>query len=85
MHGIVTSAVEVIGISARGIALRIGEEKLKLPYSQFPWFKGASEADIRAVECPAENHLYWPRLDIDLSVESVRNPTAFSLMSRDNR
>jgi hypothetical protein len=30
---------------------------------------------------PSANHLYWPLLDVDLSVESVRNPEAFPLVS----
>jgi hypothetical protein len=34
-----------------------------------------------AVERPTENHLYWPQLDVDVSVESLRNPEAFPLVS----
>ena len=28
------------------------------------------------------DHLYWPQLDADLSVESIRNPLAFPLISK---
>jgi hypothetical protein len=31
---------------------------------------------------PSARHLYWPDLDIDLAVESIRNPEAFPLVSR---
>ncbi len=27
------------------------------------------------------DHLYWPGLDIDLSLQSLRNPSAFPLIS----
>jgi hypothetical protein len=29
-----------------------------------------------------EDHLHWPLLDIDLSVESIRTPAAFPLVAR---
>jgi hypothetical protein len=28
------------------------------------------------------HHLYWPDLDIDLAVESIRHPEQFPLVSR---
>jgi hypothetical protein len=34
------------------------------------------------VQRPTENHLYWPELDVDLSVDSLRNPQAFPLVSK---
>jgi hypothetical protein len=34
------------------------------------------------VERPSADHLYWPQLDIDLSVHSIRDPAAFPLISR---
>ena len=34
------------------------------------------------VQRPTEDHLYWPQLDLDLSVESIRRPEGFPLVSR---
>jgi hypothetical protein len=34
------------------------------------------------VERPQQHHLYWPDLDIDLAVESIRHPEKFPLVSR---
>ncbi len=82
MPGVVTSGVEVTHISAHGFWLLLGDEELAVPYAAFPWFKKATVERILAVERPTENHLYWPQLDIDLSVESLRNPEAFPLVSR---
>jgi hypothetical protein len=81
MPGIVTSGAEVTNISAHGFWVLLGNEELAIPYSEFPWFKKATVEQILAVERPAENHLYWPQLDIDLSVESLRDPGAFPLVS----
>jgi len=73
--------VEVTNISAHGFWVLLGSEELAVPYEQFPWFRKATIEQILAVERPTENHLYWPLLDIDLSVESLRSPEAFPLVS----
>jgi Domain of unknown function (DUF4160)/Protein of unknown function (DUF2442) len=44
--------------------------------------KKATIEQLADVERPTENHLYWPQLDVDLSVESIRNPAAFPLVSK---
>lgn len=83
MPGIDTSAVEVTHISRHGFWLLLDdEEELLLPFEHFPWFRSATVEQITEVERPSPNHLYWPRLDIDLSVESIRQPEAFPLVSR---
>ena len=82
MHGAATLEAEVTNISAHGFWVLLGTEELPVPYEQFPWFKKATVEQILAVERPTENHLYWPQLDVDLSVESLRRPEAFPLMSR---
>jgi hypothetical protein len=79
--GTATSAVEVTHVSAQGFWLLLGSEELPVPYSAVPWFRSATIDQLLAVERPSENHLYWPKLDIDLSVESLRDPDAFPLVS----
>ena len=81
MPGTVTSGAEVTHIFKQGFWVLIGDEELPVPYSEFPWFKKATVEQILAVERPSENHLYWPQLDVDLSVESLRDPGAFPLVS----
>jgi Protein of unknown function (DUF2442) len=82
MLGAATLEAEVTHISAHGFWLLLGTEELAVPYAQFPWFRKATVEQILAVERPTPDHLYWPLLDIDLSVESLRNPEAFPLLSR---
>ena len=82
MPGIATSGAEVTLISAHGFWLLLGDEELAVPFEQFPWFKQATVAQLTAVQRPTENHLYWPELDVDLSVDSLRNPQAFPLVSK---
>jgi hypothetical protein len=82
MPGIITSAPEVTHVSRHGLWLLLGDEELFLPYEHFPWFKQATIEQVTSVERPTENHLYWPQLDIDLSVQSIRDPSAFPLLSK---
>ncbi len=77
-----TSGVEVSNVSPHGFWLLLGEEELFVPFSAFPWFKDATIGQITNVQLPSIRHLYWPDLDIDLAVESIRNPEAFPLVSR---
>ena len=81
MLGIGTLEAEVTNISAHAFWLLLGTEEMAVPFSEFPWFKNATVEQITCVERPTENHLYWPRLDVDLAVESIRDPKAFPLVS----
>lgn len=82
MPGTTTSVAEVTHVSRHGFWLLLGSEELLVPFEQFPWFKNATIEQLSAVEWPTENHLYWPQLDADLSVESIRNPAAFPLVAK---
>ncbi|MEO6407383.1 MAG: DUF2442 domain-containing protein [Burkholderiaceae bacterium] len=80
MPGAVTSAPELTHVSKHGLWLLLGNEELLLPFDKFPWFKKATIEQLEEVEWPTPDHLYWPQLDVDLSVESIRNPGAFPLV-----
>lgn len=82
MPGTNTSAAEVTHISRHGFWILLGDEELHLPFEQFPWFRQATVDQITAIEHPTPDHLYWPALDVDLSVSSIRRPSDFPLMSR---
>ena len=82
MPGTSTFPVEVTNVFRHGLWLMVGDEELFLPFEQFPWFRDASIEEISVVERQTADHLYWSLLDIDLSVESIRNPAAFPLVAR---
>jgi len=82
MHGTIISAPEVTNISRHSFWLLLGDEELLLPFEQFPWFRSATVEQITHVERPSPDHLYWPNLDVDLAVASIRDPEAFPLVSR---
>lgn len=82
MPGINTLVAEVSHVSSHGFWLLLGEEELLLPFAQFPWFRQATIAQLSEVQWPTADHLYWPQLDVDLSVASIRSPESFPLLSK---
>jgi hypothetical protein len=81
-HGTSTSDVEVTNLSRHGFWLWLAGRELFVSFEHFPWFSEASVAKIMAVEWPSPDHLYWPELDVDLSLRSIEHPEEFPLQSR---
>jgi len=84
MSGVPISSadVRICDATERGFWVDLGNEKLYAAYADFPWFAAATLAQIEQVQRPSSDHLYWPALDIDLSVASLRDPAAFPLIAR---
>ena len=81
-HGDATSTAEVTNISRHGFWLWLRDKEVFVSFADFPWFADASVGKLLNVQWPSEDHLYWPDLDVDLSVRSIRNPADFPLISR---
>jgi hypothetical protein len=73
---------EVTYVSGHCVWMLIDDEELALPYSEFPWFKAVTIPQILQVLRPTSDQLYWPDLDVDLSVESIRHLEKFPLRAK---
>lgn len=82
MPGAHTLEVEVSLVSGKGFWLLLDNEELFVPYTEFPWFKQATVEQIATIDRPSGGHLYWPLLDVDLAVASIRDPASFPLVSQ---
>jgi hypothetical protein len=60
----------------------VDETEFFLPYEEFPWFRNATLAQIFNLQRPHPEHLHWPDLDVDLSLDSLRDPERFPLLAR---
>ncbi len=76
-----TSAVELTNVSAHGMWLLVDERELFLPFDAFPWFREASIAQLACIERPTPDHLRWPDLDVDLSIDSIDHPERYPQVS----
>jgi hypothetical protein len=77
-----TSEIEVTNVSSHGFWLLLGSREIFVPFDEFPWFRDASIRQLTDVELQSCEHLYWPLLDVDLSVESLEHPERYPLVSR---
>jgi hypothetical protein len=82
MPGIVTSAAWVTHVPKLGFWLLLDTEELLVPFERFPWSRKATIEQLSDVRWPAPDHLYWPQRDADLSIQSIRDPAAFPLVSK---
>ena len=80
--GVGTSPAEVTNISPHGLWLLADDEELFLPFDEFPWFREARISAVLHVERPYPDHFHWPELDVDLTLDSIRDPNRYPLISR---
>lgn len=73
------SKVEILNISSHGFWLYVGEKEYFLPFGEYPWFQDAKITEIQEVQFLHGQHLYWPKLDIDLELASLDYPEAYPL------
>ena len=79
--GDATSRAELSNVSVHGMWLLIDDRELYLRFDEFPWFRDASIGALADIERPNERHLYWPQLDIDLTLDSIKDPSRYPLVS----
>ncbi len=80
--GTSTSAVEVQGVSPRGLWLFVLDREYFLPADQFPWFMAAAVGDVYNVELQHGHILHWPALDVDLELQSLDAPENWPMVWR---
>lgn len=76
------SAAEVTHISSHGVWVLVQNEELFMSYEDFPWFKDQPLASVLSVQESANGHLYWPAIDVDLTVDIIKNPERFPLKAK---
>lgn len=76
------SKPEVTNISAHGFWLLADGRELFLSFERFGWFRDATVKQITEIETYDGNHLYWPALDVDLSIKIIENPENYRLVSK---
>lgn len=76
------SGVEITNISTHGIWLLVKSGEYFLPFEDFPWFRDATVAAIQNVSEPTAGHFHWLDLDVDLGLDTIRDPKKYPLRSK---
>ena len=82
LHGKTTSPVEVTHISSHGVWILANDEELFMSFEEFPWFRDQTVSAIHNVVESSPGHFRWPEIDVDLTIEIIRNPEKYPLITR---
>jgi len=77
-----TSKAEVTNISKHGFWILLSGKEYFLPFDKFPWFKDGSINQITDLQVLHGTHLYWPKLDVDLSLNIIEQPDKYHLIAQ---
>lgn len=82
MSDIFFSVAEVTSITRHGFWLELrGEEEVYMPFVEFPRFEHATVAQLCKVQWVSSENLYWPALDLDLTLAAIRDPNGYPQLS----
>jgi hypothetical protein len=81
-HGESTSTIEVTNIDRMGFWIFDGSKERYLSFSDFPWFAKATIEAITNVTKESKDHLFWPDLDVDLTLSMIDSPESYPLKSK---
>ena len=73
------SKVEITNISEHGFWILLKGNEYFLSFDKYPWFKNAKISSIINLELFHNHHLYWPKLDVDLTTEILEHPEKYPL------
>ena len=79
-----STLADVLMINDRGIMISVQGQDYFLSYNRVPWMKDATINEVLDVRMSGNNAIEWPKLDVDLEVESLRHPERYPLLIKRN-
>ena len=73
---------EVTNISPFGIWILVNGEEFFMSYKEYPVFENAPIKAVAILEVDSFGNLHWPELDVDIEIDSLRNPESYPLIYR---
>ena len=78
------TSVNVLMINDKGIMLSVKGNDYFISFNRIPWLKSASIADVLDVKMSGRNAIEWPKLDVDLEIDSLKHPERYPLIMKRN-
>ena len=75
-----STLADVLMINDRGIMISVQGQDYFLSYNRVPWMKDATINEVLDVRMSGKNAIEWPKLDVDLEVESLKHPERYPLL-----
>ena len=76
--------VSVLMINDKGIMLTVKGNDYFISYNRIPWMRHACISDALDVRMSGRNAIWWPNLDVDLEIESLKHPERYPLIMKRN-
>lgn len=79
-----STSVDVLMINDRGLMISVLGQDYFLSYNRVPWMKDATISEVLDVRMSGNNAIEWPKLAVDLEVDSLRHPERYPLLIKRN-
>ena len=79
-----STLVDVLMINNQGLMLSVAGQDYFLSYNRVPWMRDATINEVLDVRMSGKNAIEWPKLDVDLEVDSLRHPERYPLLIKRN-
>ena len=83
-NNISSTSADVLMINDKGIMISVQGQDYFLSYNRVPWMRDATISEVLDVRMSGKNAIEWPKLDIDLEVDSLKHPERYPLIIKRN-
>lgn len=77
-------SVSVLMINDKGLMLSVLGQDYFVSFNRLPWMKNAPVRDVLDVQMSGDEAIEWPKLDIDLEIDSLKHPERYPLVMKRN-
>lgn len=79
-----STLADVLMINDKGIMISVLGQDYFLSYNRVPWMRDATINEVLDIRMSGKNAIEWPKLDVDLEIESLRHPERYPLLIKRN-
>ncbi len=79
-----STSVDVLMINDKGVMISVQGQDYFLSFNRVPWMRDATINEVLDVQMSGKNAIEWPKLDVDLEVESLKHPERYPLLIKRN-
>ena len=78
------TSANVLMINDKGLMLSVLGQDYFISFNKVPWMKDAAIRDVLDVQMCGDDAIEWPKLDIDLEIDSLKHPERYPLVMKKN-
>ena len=78
------TSANVLMINDKGLMLSVLGQDYFISFNRLPWMKDAAIRDVLDVQMCGDDAIEWPKLDIDLEIDSLKHQERYPLVMKRN-